>query len=372
MKVLHLISGGDTGGAKTHVINLLQELNKRIRVKVICFIKAEFYYEIKEKGIPIEVYEQKKRYDLSIIKRLIEEIRNEKYDLIHTHGARANFITYVVKKFCDIPVVTTIHSDYKLDFKGNFYKNLVYKNLNYLSLKHMDYYIGVSESFREMLIARNFDPDRIMTVYNGINIEEIESKEIDEDFFKKYGIIFNDNIVKVGILARLHPVKGVNLFIKAAHKVLQEKQDVEFFIAGDGDEREKLLKLTKELKIDNKVHFLGYVQDPYSFLSQIDINTNTSYSESFPYVILEGGVFKKPIIAPNVGGVKDLVIDEETGLLFEPGDVDTLSKHILTLIENEELREKLGNNLYSRINKFFTSKNMADKHILIYQQILKR
>jgi len=132
------------------------------------------------------------------------------------------------------------------------------------------------------------------------------------------------------------------------------------------------LKLTKELKIDNKVHFLGYVQDPYSFLSQIDINTNTSYSESFPYVILEGGVFKKPIIAPNVGGVKDLVIDEETGLLFEPGDVDTLSKHILTLIENEELREKLGNNLYSRINKFFTSKNMADKHILIYQQILKR
>jgi len=69
MKVLHLISGGDTGGAKTHVINLLQELNKRIRVKVICFIKAEFYYEIKEKGIPIEVYEQKKRYDLSIIKK---------------------------------------------------------------------------------------------------------------------------------------------------------------------------------------------------------------------------------------------------------------------------------------------------------------
>jgi len=92
----------------------------------------------------------------------------------------------------------------------------------------MDYYIGVSESFREMLIARNFDPDRIMTVYNGINIEEIESKEIDEDFFKKYGIIFNDNIVKVGILARLHPVKGVNLFIKAAHKVLQENRMLNF------------------------------------------------------------------------------------------------------------------------------------------------
>lgn len=59
MKVLHLISGGDTGGAKTHVINLLQELNERIDVKIICFIKGEFYYEAKEKGINIQVFEQK-------------------------------------------------------------------------------------------------------------------------------------------------------------------------------------------------------------------------------------------------------------------------------------------------------------------------
>jgi len=372
MKVLHLISGGDTGGAKTHVINLLQELDKRIHIKVICFIKAQFYYEVKEKGIDIEVYEQKKRYDFTIIKMLLDEIRREKYDIIHSHGARANFITSIIKKFCDIPAVTTIHSDYKLDFKGSFYKNLIYKNLNYLSLKHMDYYIGVSESFREMLIDRNFNPDRIMTVYNGINVEEVESSKINEDFFENCGIVIDEDAVKVGILARLHPVKGVDVFIKSAQRVLQERQDVEFFIAGDGEEREKLLKLSKELKVDNKVHLLGYVEDPYSFINQIDININTSYSESFPYVILEGGVFKKPIIASNVGGVKDLVIDGETGLLFEPGDVDTLSKHILTLIENEKFREELGSNLYSRIKKFFTSEKMADKHMLIYQQILGR
>ena len=193
MKVLHLISGGDTGGAKTHVINLLQELNKRIDVKIICFMKAEFYYEAKEKGINIQVYEQKKRYDLSIIKRLLEEIRKEGYDLIHCHGARANFITYVLKKFYDIPAVTTIHSDYKLDFKGNFYKNLIYKNLNYFSLKGIDYYIGVSESFREMLIDRKFDPDRVMTVYNGINIQEVEAAKINENFLEEHGIITDEN-----------------------------------------------------------------------------------------------------------------------------------------------------------------------------------
>ena len=117
---------------------------------------------------------------------------------------------------------------------------------------------------------------------------------------------------------------------------------------------------------------MGYLQDPYSFISQIDVNTNTSYSESFPYVILEGGVFKKPIIASNVGGVKDLVIDGETGLLFEPGDTDTLSEHILTLVENEQLRKKMGWNLYNRIKQFYTSERMADKHIFIYQRILEK
>ncbi len=372
MKVLHLISGGDTGGAKTHVINLLQELNKRIHVKVICFMKADFYYEAKEKGINIQVYEQKRRYDLSVIRRLIEEVKREEYHLIHCHGARANFITYILKKFYPIPAVTTIHSDYRLDFKGNFYKDLVYKNLNYLSLKHMDYYIGVSESFRQMLIDRNFDPDRIMTVYNGINVEEVESAPINGNFFQDHGIVTHKNTIKVGILARLYPVKGVDIFIRAAHRVLQERPDVEFFIAGDGEEKEKLKELSQELGVADRVHLLGYIRDPYSFIHQIDINTNTSYSESFPYVIMEGGVFKKPIIASNVGGVKDLVTHGESGLLFEPGDVDTLSKHILTLIEDGDLRRRLGNNLYHRICKFYSSEKMADKQMQIYQQILGR
>lgn len=302
----------------------------------------------------------------------MEEIKKEEYDLIHCHGARANFITYILKRFCHIPAVTTIHSDYKLDFKGNFYKNLIYKNINYFSLKHIDYYIGVSESFREMLIDRKFDPDRVMTVYNGINVKEVESANINKSFLQEYGIILDENTIKVGILARLYPVKGVDVFIKAAHKVLQERQDVEFFIAGDGEERENLLKLSEDLGIDDKVHLLGYIRDPYSFINQMDINTNTSYSESFPYVILEGGVFKKPIIASNVGGIKDLVTDGETGLMFEPGDIDTLAKHMLTLIKDEELRKFLGNNLYDKINKLYTSEKMADKQILIYQQILGR
>ncbi len=92
MKVLHLISGGDTGGAKTHIISLMRQLHKMIDAKVICFIKDSFYDEAVDAGIDIEVFLQKKRTDLSVINRLKDEIDREGYDIIHCHGARANFI----------------------------------------------------------------------------------------------------------------------------------------------------------------------------------------------------------------------------------------------------------------------------------------
>ena len=86
MKVLHLISGGDTGGAKTHIINLLTELDKIMDVKIICFLKGDFFHDLKGKGINIEVFKQKKRYDLSVIRRLIEEVKREEYHLTTAMG----------------------------------------------------------------------------------------------------------------------------------------------------------------------------------------------------------------------------------------------------------------------------------------------
>ncbi|HMM69324.1 MAG TPA: glycosyltransferase, partial [Gudongella oleilytica] len=160
MKILHLISGGDTGGAKTHIISLLKGLNKRIDARIICFIEDTFYEDVLAAGIPIKVFKQKSRSDMSVIRRLTEEINQEGYDIIHCHGARANFIAQFLKGRVKKPFMTTIHSDYKLDFKDNFYKRLVYTTLNTISLRRFDYFVAVSDSFREMLISRGFKRDR--------------------------------------------------------------------------------------------------------------------------------------------------------------------------------------------------------------------
>lgn len=370
MKILHLISGGDTGGAKTHVLSLIKELSKTNNIKIICFIEDEFYKDGIEMGIDIEVYKQKKRYDLSIIKRLIKEIKNEDYDIIHSHGARANFISLFLKKFIKKPFITTIHSDYKLDFKDDFYKKIVYTFLNTFSLRNFDYFIAVSNNFKKMLIDRGFSEKRIFTIYNGIDLNDDIKIQSKEEFLRKHNI-FTDNEYLVGIVARLDLVKNHEVFINAAKKVIHKRKDVIFLIAGDGSEKKRLISMINNFGISEKVIFLGRVDDPDSFFNAIDINVLTSKSESFPYVILEGARQKKVIISTDVGGIKDLVKNGVNGYLFEVGDSEKLSHYIQDLLENDNKINEMGEKLYIDVKNKFSLENMAYEHNKIYTYVKK-
>lgn len=370
MKVLHLISGGDTGGAKTHIISLVKELDKLMDAKVICFIEDTFYYDALEAGINIEVFEQKKRSDMSVVGRLEDEIKREDYDIIHCHGARANFIAMFLKNKIKKPMLTTIHSDYKLDFKDNFYKRIVYTAINSIALKRFDYYIAISNTFKEMMEDRGFKGDKIFTVYNGIDLESEMEYVSKEKFLERYNISADGKLI-VGIIARLDAVKDHETFIRAAYKVLQYRKDVVFLIAGKGNEEERLKSLVEELKIEDHIYFLGFVKDPYSFFNAIDINVLTSISESFPYVILEGARLKKTVISTNVGGINQLIKDGYNGWLIQVGDSDALAEKIIYLMENRQEIKTMGENLFESVRKNFSSKNMAEEHYKIYKQILE-
>lgn len=371
MKVLHLISGGDTGGAKTHIISLLKGLSKLIDAKVICFIEDTFYEDSKKAGISIEVYEQKSRSDLSVINRLAEEIKNENYDIIHCHGARANFIGMFLKSRINKPMVTTIHSDYKLDFKDNYYKRLVYTTLNKIALKRFNYYIAISDTFKEMLIERGFKRDRIFVAYNGIDTENEPNFVEKDEFFNRYNIDYRGKLV-VGILARLDLVKDHETFIKAAEKVIGTRDDIIFLIAGDGNDEKRLRSLVKELKLEKNIYFLGFVNDPYSFFNAIDINVLTSLSESFPYVILEGARMNKTIVSTKVGGVTKLIKDGYNGYLIDIGDKEALANRIEYLANNKEEIKTLGENLFSEVEKNHSYNSMAEEHLKIYRNILRQ
>ena len=329
MKVMHLISGGDSGGAKTHLFELLDKLKLSCEVSVACLMKGPFYQEILEKDISSHLFLQKNRFDLSVVDDIRSFIIENNIELLHVHGARANFIAMFLKRRLTIPVVTTMHSDYLLDF-DELFKRLVFTNLNILSLKRLDYFIAVSDSFREMLIKRDFRPNGIYTVYNGMDFSKIpQSVTSKEEYAKKHNLELNDNLCYVGIAARFDAVKGVDVFIKGAAKAYEKNKNLRFLIAGTGAEEKNLKNLANKLGMGEALKFLGFESDIYGFLNFIDINTLTSKCESFPYSMLEGAAMKKPMIASAVGGIPALVKDGETGFVFENGDFDAMAEKIL-------------------------------------------
>ncbi|MEG0370968.1 MAG: glycosyltransferase [Clostridium sp.] len=158
MVVLHIISGGELGGSKKHLLTLVKEMESRDSKNIIvCFIQGELYKEAKEMGLSVYLVKQQKRFDLSVIKKIKDICIDENVDIINSHGGRANFLCYFIKKIYSSKYITTIHSDYESDYKGNYYKSFIYTNINKIALRSFDYYIAVSQSFKDLLVKRGFD-----------------------------------------------------------------------------------------------------------------------------------------------------------------------------------------------------------------------
>ena len=147
MKILHFISGGDTGGAKTHVFTLLTNLKERnIDVELLCIMESSFTEEARKLGLKVTVIPQVKRYDLTVNQKICRYINESGCDLLHCHGARANFIVMFIMKKIRVPAITTIHSNYKLDFKGNRRKQMLYTPMNAMALKKFRHMLCVTQN----------------------------------------------------------------------------------------------------------------------------------------------------------------------------------------------------------------------------------
>ncbi|MBN2851766.1 MAG: polysaccharide pyruvyl transferase CsaB [Clostridia bacterium] len=368
MKVIHLIGGGDIGGAKVHVLSLVKQLNSQIEVKIISFRQGIFAEEAKELGLDVQVI--RNNNILKDIRQTISLIKKNKYDLIHCHGAKGNVIGYFCKRATKLPTITTIHSDYKLDYMHSFLKKMTIGILNSFLLRRMDAHIAVTENFRNMLISRGFNANRIYPVCNGLDFKKPVHIAEKKDFLEKYHIKDEANHIYVGIVARLNPVKSIDTLIKAASLVKKANGNIKFLIAGEGDEAKNLKKLAATLDLNDTVYFLGWLKDPYELMSVLDISVLTSISEGFPYSLLEGAMFKLASISTDVGGISDLVEHDNNGYLFKPNDIASLVTYILDLSSDNEKRTLFGERLYQKALKDFSIEKMASLQLHAYSDVL--
>jgi len=207
--------------------------------------------------------------------------------------------------------------------------------------------------------------NKLKLIENGINVEEFEN--IERGFLRnKFGL--KDQKILVTI-CRLHYQKDVKTLIKAVN--LLRNENLILFIVGDGPDRKNLEKLVDDLNLKGKVKFLGFQKEVKKILKDSDIFILSTRWEGLPIVVLEAWVSKVPVIVSNVHGIKSLIRDKEDGLLFEFGNEKNLAEKIKTLIENEELKEKLMNNGYLKVKNEYNLNKTIKQYKKLFYPIMK-
>ncbi len=369
MKIVHIIGGGDVGGAKTHVLSLVSKLSEDNDVVLVSLREGEFSEDARALGIDTRVI--KNRNPLKDISDLKKLIATEKFDVVHCHGAKANVIAAAIKRSIKAPVITTVHSDYRLDYMGSILKRLTNGLLNTVALRFLDAYIGVTNAFADLLTERGFDPYKLFTLHNGIDFTDLKPKETRQVYLKKLGITCSEPVV-CGIAARFHPVKDIGTAIRAIAKIAKDCPELYLVLGGDGEEKDYLRSLSKELGIADRVIFAGWIDDMDSFLNSVDISVVSSVSEGFPYSVLESIRAKCTMVSTKVGALPEVINDGENGFLFDVGDVDALSKHIKYLYENPGARAEMAQKLLDKARVKYSFDAMVRKQLSIYEAVLSK
>ena len=312
MKTVHLISGGDAGGARTHVLRLLGELNKTGQAQLLCLGGGALADDARERGIPCETLTGGFFAQLRAAKRYI---RSGGFDLVRCHGSRANLTAALLRPSLGVPVVSTIHSDHRLDYLHRPAARLVYGTLNALALRKMDALVCVSGAMREKYAARNFRRGMLFSVYNGADMDAPRSKMRREDFLAVHGIPAAPGDILAGTAARFDAVKDLSTMLRGFAAAAKEEPQLRLLLAGAGAEEKMLRALAKELGVSDRVHFTGWLDDTEALYASLDICLLTSLSETFPYALTDAAKYRVPVIATAVGGVPELVENGVHGLL---------------------------------------------------------
>lgn len=370
MKIMHLISGGDVGGAKTHVLSLLHGLLETEQIQLVCFMEGAFAQEARELGILTAI--KGERNVLQVAKALAREINDGGYDVIHCHGSRANLIGSLIREKIHAPLVTTVHSDYRLDYLGRTFHRLTYGTINTICLRQFKYHIGVSRSMVRLLTSRGFNPQTMFPIYNGVEFTEIVPPMNRQEYLDSLGVKTDENTVTFGIAARLSAVKDVGTLIRGFSIAVKQAPHMRLIIAGDGEQSEELHKLAEDTCPAGTVCFAGWVSDMASFYNAMDVNTLTSLSETFPYALTEGARQHCATIASSVGGVPDLIEHGVTGLLFEAQDAKKLAENMVAMATDSALRKKLADGLNHRAKMEYSVEATVSRQREIYGEIRRK
>ena len=379
-KIAHIITRLDRGGSAENTLFTVKGLDKkRYEVTLIYGETLEgLEGEIKEteaSGVHVIYLKELRRSlhpwsDLVALFKLYQILRNEKYDLVHTHSSKGGALGRLAATFSGVKkIVHTPHGHVFYGYFGSITNRLIIWIERFLGTQ-TDRLVTLTERGKEEHAALKILPkEKITPIYSGIELDAFQnfvpSKENPPPILKNL-----PGEHRVGCLARLVPIKGHRYLLKAVPYVIEEIPDALFFIAGDGPQRTDLEKECQKLGILSSVFFLGNLEDARSFIYEMDLLVLPSLNEGMGRVLLEAQVMGKPVIGTRVGGIPDVIREGGTGLIVPPKDPRALAEAILNLLRDPERCRAMGEAGKKWVDEKFGVEVMVSQISKLYEELL--
>lgn len=364
LKILVLAQGLKVGGLENIILNLATNLNNsnQFEIEICCYdTKGAYYEDLVNRGFRLHFLPRAHGIDWLYPYKLARIIHSNKIDLIHAHNFTAWFYAALAAFLTRIPLVYTEHDN------------------SFLSSKHIVLISSLSKIFTTKIIAVSETVKSSLKQYCRINGTSVIYNGVDENTFnpieargrrirkKKYG--FAETDLLLGTVGRIDALKNQTLIIETISK-LNYDNTVKLIIIGDGKLRVDLERTVKILNLEDRVIFLGERRDISELLSILDIFILPSLSEGLPVCLIEAMAVGLPIIASDVGGIPELISNNENGILINPADQGSLLTALKTILSSENTRKKMGEAGRIIFKEKFSLDTMVNNYAEIYKQCL--
>jgi len=365
MRILHIISSSGMYGAEAVILNLARTLRDGSHECVLGVFSnsrnpnLELHEIALKQGFESRLIPCRGQMDRAAIAHIRELAASTGADVVHAHGFKADIYVYLALRGLGVPLVSTCHTWYDTDLTVS-----LYGRLDRFVLRKYARVVAVSEEVKRRLLNAGVRAEKIRMVRNGIDLRPFDrALQAHRDHAVESAPV-------VGLVGRLAWEKGIDVFLRAAAKVLAEVPGARFLVAGEGPDREKLERLIDEVKISRSVELLGRRDDMASLYASLDVMVSSSRQEGLPIAILEGMASGLPLVATAVGEVPSVVVDERTGVLVTAEDVERLTAVIVELLHDPDRRRRLGTAARRLIEEEYSASRMTADYLRMYEEAI--
>jgi glycosyltransferase involved in cell wall biosynthesis len=359
-QVVFIVSGDLWGGAESMAVSLAAALHRQgLPLRALTFNEGLTAQRLQEEGVPTQVVNERQAFPV-MVARTWRLLRGGPVGIIHAHGYKENLLAAALAPLLGWPrLVSTMHglSELAAGQQASL-KHRLASRLNLSLLARCFTTVAVSEAVRASLAEYHGLPaSRLETICNGIPIpEDVNGQPADRP-------------PRIGSAGRLYPVKNFSLLIEVAARVCARRPEVKFQLLGDGPQRASLEGLIQDKGLQGSVELLGFRSDPAPFYESCTLYLNTSRHEGMPLAALEAMAHGVPVVAPRVGGFPEIIEEGREGLLTTRLDADELAECCLKLLDDEPLRQKMGQAAREKVISHFSIAAMARGYTSLYQDV---